>query len=203
MKGKHAKVSNGTIIRCNVGVVVGEDVDPPEKGHHKILNVRVLESQEVLYLDEEGKCSNFKGDGIVFESTHNSAVRNELLGNQNDGVDPMAGYNLIKGNSSIGNGGRGYNIDGDHNWVIGNQALVNVNDGIEIDEGVGTKVIRNIAIGNGNRGIEVRDKAQNSSIKFKKAIFNGSRDLQDRNDDCDDNRWRWNTFDTSKPDCIQ
>jgi hypothetical protein len=203
MKGKRAKVSNGTIIRCNVGVVVGEDVDPPEKGHHKILNVRVLESQEVLYLDEEGECSNFKGDGIVFESTHNSAVRNELLGNQNDGIDPKAGYNLIKENSSIGNGGRGYNIDGDHNWVIGNQALVNVNDGIEIDEGVGIKVIRNTAIGNGERGIEVRDGAQNSSIKFNKAIFNDNRDLQDRNDDCDDNRWRWNTFDTNKPNCIQ
>ena len=65
-------------------------------------------------------------------------------------------------------------------------------------------MIRNIAIGNGNRGIEVRDKAQNSSIKFNKAIFNGSSDLQDRNDDdCDDNRWKWNTFDTSKPDCIE
>ena len=80
----------------------------------------------------------------MFESTHNSAVRNELLGNQNDGIDPKAGYNLIKENSSIGNGGRGYNIDGDPNWVIGNQAWVNVNDGIEIDEGVGTKICRGI-----------------------------------------------------------
>jgi hypothetical protein len=206
MKGKRAKVSNGTIIRCNVGVVVGEDDDPPEEGHHKILNVRVLASQEVEFWDGE-ECSNFKGDGIVFESTHNFADRNELLGNQNDGIDPKAGYNLIKRNSSIGNGGRGYNIDGDHNRVIGNQALVNDNDGIEVDQGVGNRVIGNITIGNGRSGIEVKDEAQNSSIKFNKAVFNSTEhyDLEEDNKqpDCDNNTWKWNTFDTKNRDCIQ
>ena len=203
MKGERAKVSNGTIIRCNVGIVVGEDVEPPEEGHHKIQNVRVLASQEVLNLDD-GECDNFKGDGIVFESTHNSADRNELWGNQNDGIDPKAGYNLIKGNSSIGNGGRGYNIDFDHNWVIGNQAWANANDGIEVDNGVGTKVIGNTTIGNGRSGIEVRDEAQNISVKFNKAILNGRDDLEDDNPDCDDNTWKRNTFITnSDPSCIQ
>jgi len=120
----------------------------------------------------------------VFESTHNSAGRNELVGNQNDGIDPKAGYNLIKRNASIGNGGRGHNINRDHNWVIGNQAWINVNDGIEVDNGAGTKVIDNTTCANGRSGIEVRDGAQNSSIKFNKAILNGGDDLEDDSPNC-------------------
>jgi parallel beta-helix repeat protein len=254
VKGEGATVRNGTIIRCNVGLVVGGVDDLAEdtlKGHHKIINVTVLASQEVLYYDED-ECNNFKGDGIILESTHNYAGRNELLGNQNDGIDLKAGYNLIKKNSSIGNGGKGYNIEGDHNWLIGNQARINVDDGIEVEGGVGTRMIRNKAIANGGRGIELKEETPESSIKFNeasannkegirlretsnfnfikynkvianenegirvdkgaeyntieynKAILNGDDDLRDKNDECDNNIWRRNTFNTSNPaECIQ
>lgn len=182
VKGERATVRNGTIIRCNVGLVVGEVDDLSEEGHHKITNVRVLESQEVQYdvgVDDNGEviCNNFKGDGIVFESTHNFAGRNELLGNQNDGIDLKAGFNLIKNNSSIGNGGRGYNLDGDHNWSIWNQALKNINEGFEIKNGVYIRVINNLSIANGIDGIKVGKGAKFSSIKFNKAIANGERGI--------------------------
>ena len=275
VKGERATVRNGTIIRCNVGLVVGEVADPPEEGHHKIFNVRVLANQEVLYLDDEDKCNNFKGDGIVFESTDNIANGNEILGNQNDGIDLKAGFNSIKNNTSIGNGGRGYKLDGDHNWLIKNQARINVKEGIEIDNGVGIRVINNRATANGKEGIKVGEGAQDGSIKFNKAIangkggivikegatdnsvisnkananekegikveekatynaiifnkaidngkegivveedatdnsiifnkaiLNGKDDLRDKHENCDNNTWRWNTFDTKNPECIQ
>ena len=171
---------------------------------------------------------------------------------KNDGIDLKAGYNSIKYNSSIGNGGKGYNIEGDHNRLIRNQARINVDDGIEVEEGVGTKVIGNKAIANGGRGIELKEETPESSIKFNKvsanekegirlretsnynfikfnkvianekegirvdedaiyntieynkAILNGDDDLRDKNDECDNNTWRRNTFDRSNPaECIQ
>jgi hypothetical protein len=234
VKGERATVKNGTIISCNVGLVVGGVDDLAEdalKGHHKITNVRVLASQEVQYDfndDGEVKCDYFKGDGIVFESTHNFADGNELLDNQDDGIDLKVGLNVIYKNSSIGNLGRGYKFVGDYNWSIKNQAHLNEDDGIEIDKGAGIWVIGNQAIANGDEGIEVEKKAKDSFIKFNKAIanekrgievregatgnfikfnkaiFNDKVDLRDKNEKCDNNTWRWNTFDTSEPaECIQ
>jgi len=170
--------------------------------------------------------------GIIVSSDHNRLLNNvATIRGINTAIIVGGNHNLLTSNWTAGDQ-IGFIIGGDHNRLVentsaplppnfppahdgflvgGNKNLLIRNNAI-IDtrgfviSGDGNRLVGNLASG-GLAGISV--SGQETEIVRNTAVNNGSRDLADAHEDCDNNRWHQNVFRTSRagatenPACIQ
>lgn len=180
IEGKGAKVSNGSVTNCELGVrVAGE-------GRHVLVQM----SAE----DNEGRGFVVDSDGNKLE--HNLAFRNgegstfsKGVSSANSGtaahgyyLNGAVGAKLSKG-VAVGNEGSGYgSFSSAHDFTIS----------------------KALALGNAQNGIEILGGSTGNTIKGSTAIGNGNLDLFDGNVDCDMNTWSKNRFGHATPAaCIE
>lgn len=102
---------------------------------------------------------------------------------------------------------------GNKNWLLNNVAYVG-GSGFVVqqdkgDDGKNNKIWNCTAKGNAEVGILARENTEGNYIFNNTVSFNGlgeippGYDVQDENDNCENNNWRKNNFQTSEPPCIK
>lgn len=152
IEGKGAKVSNGSVTRCDLGVrVAGE-------GKHVVVQMSAEQNEERGFVVES--------DGNKLE--HNLAFRNGEGSFVGVGFDVNGVKNKLTENWSVANGDDGFEIDGASCKLTGNIAVANENVAIR-SNGAKGKFKENYAGANENDGFAV---ASNST--FTKDVSSGN-----------------------------
>ena len=228
LAGRGARLSDGAVTGCFVGVQVGGS------GGHTVRGVTASASNQGVFIDEES-------DGNRLLNSH------ILRGRDDAAVQVDGSSNLLLLNEVAGSIDQGFEINGDDNRVIGNRISA-VAEGIQLI-GAGNHVLRNQIVGATVRGVEVRagghvikdnliaDGADdgiallvaangneisgnaiyrhvqsglfvglstvNNTLERNRVLLNGV-DLTDANPGCDANVWQDNVFETAQSDvdCI-
>jgi parallel beta-helix repeat protein len=171
------------------GIVVGhgtEDVLVAGVGGHTVRDVKTLGGGE---------------DGIVMVSDHNRVMGSQGLGFR-FGLVVQGSHNLLDRNT--GGGQAGFFVDGDENILRQNVSGTSLHNGM-IVEGDGNRLTGN-SVHQCEEGIIV--SGQQNVIVGNTALEN-IIDLADTHEDCDNNQWAHNIFqtsragDTANPPCIQ
>jgi len=224
VQGERAKVSNGKVSGCADGVFV------EGTGKHTLEKLTVEgNGQSGLYLSVSPSAPNEgnklahntatqNGYGFLIYSEKNTLIGNTASSNRIGGFTIIAGENRLVGNTAVNNPCTiptcecaGFHISGNKNTLVGNTADSNFGSGFQIRDvycgfqaGGHHTLFRNTATNNGGVGIEVFHFNTNNRIVGNTATGNEDGDLADYNEDCDDNRWARNTFDTPSPSgCIR
>lgn len=173
----------------------------------------------------------FDGVGVFGTSSGNKIFKNEVVNNnipssattnQDDGIrlEPDTFDNVVENNTVRNNGLDGiavfFNSEG--NVIRSNDVRNNGHhdkshrkgDGIRLFlDGDSTEIVENKVFDNAASGIrvdsmfnEIRDNETGSNASAS-TPDNPAYDLYDTNEDCDDNVWSNNTFDTAFPDCTK
>lgn len=175
-----------------IGVIVTA-TDPPGASNGNVIKNNLVLDNNI------GFNPTFNSDiGIRLEPGSNrTTVRNNLVrGSGLDGIQVFSGslanevrQNLVQGNGALGvpaiRFGDGIRVGGNDNEIEDNQVLANAGNGIFVF-GQSNEIRDNDATGNAT-----------SPIIAGRFTF----DLRDSNEDCDNNRWRDNTFGTASPEC--
>jgi len=154
-------------------------------------------------LAKENDVRGFQANGHDNTFTKNRAISNvssdgfNIEGNRNKLI-----LNLAKDNG-VGGADDGFEIKGNDVKVLWNKSIGSFADGFAFRAGSGHTVLGNTAKKNGGSGIELVNGVINSSLLGNVALGNTGFDLFDGNDECDDNKWKWNWFKTTNnPSCI-
>jgi parallel beta-helix repeat protein len=230
VEGKNAKVRNGSLEDCGNCVEVGGDgghkidslnvrVGGASDGivvssdHNQIVRNRVTEADFAFFvrgnkntLFRNAADINF-GDGFVVQGTNHRLIQNTAEDNVARGFSVEGSNNTLIHNQVVGTQLTqiaAFEVSGDHHTLIHNSAIGNAGNGFLI-AGANHRLVKNDAETNGGSGIAV--KGTDSKMLINTAIDNGDGvstfDLFDDNADCDNNKWRNNTFDTRNQNCIR
>ncbi len=182
--GTGAKLENLNVTGCSVGVEVRGT------GDHRVSAVNATNSSSA---------------GINVFSDNNRLSENTVTGTQNGaGFGVLGHFNRLSENV-VTNNIHGFDMDtSTNNRLSENTVNNNVCHGI-VHGGSNTLVSENTVNNNGCAGILV--DGQNDNITENTATGNGlgsgaHQDLMDQNPNCDNNRWRENTFGTRNQACI-
>ena len=139
----------------------------------------------------------------------NAFTNNRAIGNGDFDEDQGEGFDLdgvrlsVIHNVAKGNADDGFDVDGDGSQLVNNKSVANKEDGYDLESGAGYLIIGNLALKNEDDGIELEDGAINSQIVGNTSFRNTNNDLIDKNDNCDNNTWAGNRFQTADPaNCI-
>jgi hypothetical protein len=166
--------------------------------------------------------------GIDFENVHRSWVHNLVLVQNTDGIDVNASDptndqtiaatastdNEFLDNVAAANFSNGIAVNGgNENRFIRNNLGGNSLDGLHLSNGNNNVVHQNTADSNGVNGIEVGtlgsvNTGSGNTIDGNIALGNnaqvsGGADLADQNNNCTQNTWTNNSFNSNSPGCIQ
>lgn len=199
--GTNSRLTNGVVENCAHGVTFDGT------GSHHVSKVT---------------SQNNTSDGFRINSDNNHVVDCESLNNGNDGFEIDEGHgNLIMGSYAYMSGDEGFELDTGENVIINNVSESSVSENYEADGGE-NKLIGNVSIDAGSDGIDIDEddnevsgnqisgsgidgiQANNSENRITGNTVSGSGeyDMFDSNDNCDQNLWEGNQFETRNQDCI-
>lgn len=142
------------------------------------------------------------GSGFAVGGDRNTAGGNTATTNGDAGYQVTANKSKVTANTATGNTGDGITLVGSANKVTGNTADDNGGNGLAVAITSSlNKLVDNIASANGQVGITV--SGLSNLIKGSEALANTVLDLEDTNPNCDNNKWKSNTFSTSSQACIK
>lgn len=227
--GKNSRLANGTVIGCEDGVKLLGDgghhvnnvtsTDNDEEGfairsdNNHLVDCRASNNgDEGFSIDSDnnqlvGCTSSENDDGILVTGDANHIVNCTVDDNADAGIKLRSGErNHVVGNLIRGeNGDEGISIGGgaDKNKINANIIEDMGDEGILIrSNNDDNKVSGNQVLNSDKEGIKIDASAEGNQITGNTSIGSGNDDLFDGNVDCDENRWKGNTFETANDDCI-
>lgn len=189
--GHNAKVLNGIVMGFKFGFKVEGD------GNHLAQNVAAYNKK-----------------GFRLDGDRNMLNGNTSFNNTNENYQIPGDKNWLVNNSAYGGDEECFLIDGGNkNWLLNNVAYVG-GSGFVVqqdkgDDSKNNKIWNCTAKGNAEVGILARENTEGNYIFNNTVSFNGlgeippGYDVQDENDNCENNNWRKNNFQTSEPPCIK
>ena len=207
MDGQGAVVTNGIVH--SLGTFGGEGVEVAGEGGHTVRRVSVFARFCILVTSDQNRVMNnvaiFAGGvGIVIRGNQNQLTSNWVTGHQ-AGIDVVGDDNRLVENTISEVARQGFTVVGDRNLLLRNTAASLFEYGFSI-LGDGNRLVGNLALDTADEGIVV--SGHETVILGNTALDNGT-DLIDTNEDCDNNRWAQNVFETGlagateNPACIQ
>ena len=217
----------GTVHGCTQGVVLAGG------GNHTVKKVKAKESVSIsgtpdqtgngffitssqnLLLFNEAKQSGF--DGFVNEGNFNSFLFNHAKNSFDDGFDETGEQNKYSFNRAMGNGGSGFQTASTtvETRFTGNTGNKNGFAGFHLINCLRCSLRYNTANKNfkfdgvdPGDGIQLEGGAKGTTVKGNTMKNNEGIDAVDENENCDENTWKKNTFETSEvnggpnPGCI-
>jgi hypothetical protein len=223
LEGHGARLRGGAVTGCVLAIWVAGS------GEHVVQGVTASASNQGVFIESGGNrllnSHVLRGlnDAAVQVNGNNNLVRfNDIAGSTDQGFEVNGNDNRFVGNR-IGGVAEGFQLAGDRNHVVRNHIIGATDRGVEVragahviafnliadggadgiallDSGNGNHVHRNAVYGNADEGLEVA--TFDNRIERNRVLLNGV-DLQDTTDNCDDNLWRDNVFETSvSDDCV-
>lgn len=221
LEGRGARLRGGVVTSCVLAIWAAGS------GDHTIRGVTASASNQGLFISSDRNRlvhSNIlrgRNDAAVqVDGSNNQLTFNSVAGSDDRGFE-------INGNDIVGNriGGvsEGIQLTGDGNRVLLNHIIGTLERGVEVRAGAhviafnliadggtdgialladanGNQVHRNAVYANADAGIEV--STFDNRIERNRVLLNRV-DLQDRTEDCDNNLWKNNEFETSESDdCV-
>jgi hypothetical protein len=198
-------------------------------GDHVVRGVTASASNQGVFVESDGNrltnshiLRGLDDAAVQVDGSNNHLSFNEIAGSTDQGFEINGNNNHIVRNR-IGGVSEGVQLTGNGNHVLRNHIIGTLERGVEVRAGAhvvafnliadggtdgialvidanGNHVHHNSVYGNADAGIEVN--AFNNRIDRNRVLLNGV-DLQDRTENCDDNVWSDNVFETSESDdCV-
>lgn len=183
--GFRARLSNGTVENCNIGVAVeGEgrhqlrdlEVTSPGIAGDEGVGVQVTSDRNRLI---ENLVEDFAGEGFRLgdaglSADRNSVRRNEARENQSHGFRVRIGqWNLFVGNEADGNAEEGFRSQDRGNRFFRNSAIENGDEGYRVRDETARQnwLIANVAEGNGLVPCDLVQEDANPGIAMTNLAF--------------------------------
>ena len=206
--GTAARVSNGTVTGCDVGVALSGE-------GHLVHGVRARFNGEGFLADtgvaglrlrDNGAEFN-RASGVRLSGSRNTIARTVALGNGAAAIvvvgdDNVVSRNRTNGNCLAGGCAAAYVVGGGGNQITRNLAT-GEDTGIALMEGTsGTVVTRNRIRFSLVSGILV-ERGATANVLRSNVVRSIGTDLVDANGACGANEWAGNSFDTGSPGCLE
>ena len=171
--GTRAKVRNGTITNCGIGVHVGGS------GRHFVKNVHTIDPKFGIVVSSglnrifENEVTDPEFEGILVAGDQNNIRDNRVEGSlRRSGIVVSGDRSGLAKNFSAGNNQHGFALSGERNRMVRNDARGNRFSGISV-QGERHSVLRNFSVGNGN-GIRLGNTARRVSVNNNNATANNA-----------------------------
>lgn len=206
--GTAARVSNGTVTGCDVGVALSGE-------GHLVSGVRARFNAQGFRADAGVDGARLRDNGAEFNKdggfrlsgSRNTISGNAAFGNGDAAIAVLGDDNVVSRNRTNGNclaGGcaAAYVVGGDGNQVTRNLAT-GEDTGIVLLPGTsGTAVTRNRIRFSLVTGILV-ERGATANVLRGNVVRSTGTDLIDANGDCGTNEWAGNSFDAGSPACLE
>jgi hypothetical protein len=221
LEGRGAHLKDGAVTGCELAVWVAGS------GKHRIQGLTASASNQGVLVESDGNRLSHSNvlrglnDAAVQVNGSNNHLRsNSIAGSLDQGFEINGNDNRIIGNR-IGAVAEGVQLAGNGNRVARNDIIGTTDRGVEVREGAhviehnriadgtadgiaifsdGNDVARNVILKHADQGLFVSGFA--NTLERNRVLLSGT-DLTDATEDCDDNQWQNNTFETSvSDDCV-
>lgn len=175
-------INGGTVT----GYFIGIELNTSTKSH---VNGMILFANSVNMKVVGGSGNRINGNmfdsstsaSLVLDATSDNKVNTNKFKEYQTGIDLFdSSDNIINSNTLNGE-------------------ATNAFFGITIFSGTGNTIRGNTTLNHSIHGIGVSDLSTLNTIQGNTSMFNGT-DMVDENEECDDNKWKANTFDTEQVD---
>jgi hypothetical protein len=232
LEGTASRLDDGGVVGCGVAVVVaGEGGHTVRRVTASGLNQGILVLSDDNHILRNAVLRGWMDAAIQVDGAGNALRFNAVTGSMDQGFEINGDDNLVEANS-IGAVAEGVQLTGSGNRVLDNDIIGTTDRGIEVrvtvtDDGTeiregghqisgnriadgtadgiavfadGNQVHDNSITGHGDQGLFV--SGFDNTITGNLVLFNLT-DLTDATENCDDNVWRDNVFETSvSDDCV-
>jgi len=176
IKGRGAKLLNGQVFDCKIGVKVSG------KGRHEIAGINADSHRDTGFLVTSGRnnihdCAGNDadvGDGFTVRGRRNELFDNSGVHNGENGFDLRGNLNRLRSSVAVDNGSDGIEVGGRRNEVLLNSSASNAGDGFEVN-GDNNQLSSNVSTRNVGNGFFIKalvGSADSNTIDDNSAVEN-------------------------------